>query len=221
MLNSKKEKKVEWNNPDLNRYLDDHCDPQKDYLTEIERDTYLNTVLPRMLSGNIQGRFLSLLSKLVNPKTVLEIGTFTGYSALCLAEGLGEGGKVISLEVNLELKKRVEANLAKSDLGKKVEVVWKSALDYLKDFDGEIDLVFIDADKVNYPNYLNLCLPKLRKGGLLIADNVLWSGKVLDEKENDEDTKALKEFNEKLKSEDSLEKIMIPLRDGVYLGLKK
>jgi len=212
---------VEWNNKDLNEYLDEHCDPQPEHLGKIERDTYLNTVLPRMLSGNLQGRFLSLLSKMIHPKRVLEIGTFTGYSALCLAEGLQEGGEVVSFENNLELKTRLERNLSLSPLGKKVKVQWGNAIEGIRKMEPGIDLIFIDADKVNYPNYFKICLPLLRQGGLMIADNVLWSGKVFDEKEKDEDTLALKQFNELFTNEKSLQKIMVPLRDGLFLGLKK
>jgi predicted O-methyltransferase YrrM len=211
---------VEWNNKDLNHYLDEHCDPQPEHLAKIERDTYLNTVLPRMLSGNIQGRFLSLLSKMIKPKRVLEIGTFTGYSALCLAEGLAEGGKVISIENNLELKSRLEKNLSLSPLGKKVEVLWANAMDAIKKMEPGIDLIFIDADKVYYPNYFKICLPILRKGGLMIADNVLWSGKVFDTDEKDEATLALRQFNKLVTGEKSMQKIILPLRDGLFLGLK-
>lgn len=212
---------MEWNNQELNQYLEKNCDPQPDYLTEIERDTYLNTVLPRMLSGNNQGRFLSLLSKISKPSRVLEIGTFTGYSALCLAEGLAEGGEVISLESNPELKKRVEKNLSLSPLGKKINVLWGNAMEEIPKLKPGFDMVFIDADKVNYPNYLKLCLPLLNQGGLLIADNVLWSGKVLDPNEKDEDTMALKEFNRLVTEKEGLQKIMIPLRDGIFIALKK
>ncbi len=212
---------MEWNDQELNRYLEENCDPQPEHLLQIERDTYLNTVLPRMLSGNNQGRFLSLLSKLISPKRVLEIGTFTGYSALCLAEGLAEGGKVITLENNPELKTRVEKNLSLSPLGERIEVVWESALDYIPTLEPGLDMVFIDADKVNYPNYFKLCLPLLKQNGLMIADNVLWSGKVMDPKEKDEDTRALREFNKLVSGEKSLQKIMLPLRDGIFLALKK
>ena len=177
-----------------------------------------------MLSGHVQGRLLSMFSHLVRPKLVLDVGTFTAYSALCLAEGLAHGGKVITLEIDHELERSIRAHIAASPYEAVIEPVFKDALQWLKEqVFLKPDLVYLDADKRRYPEYLEVLLPMMQPGALLIADNTLWSGKVLDEKEveHDEDTRVIDEFNKKLAATSNLDMLMLPLRDGMSVVRKR
>lgn len=204
----------------LNQYTENHTQEESPVLTKLNRETWTKMVQPRMLSGHLQGRVLSMLSHMVRPKRILEIGTFTGYSALCLAEGLTAGGKLTTIDVNEEFEEIVRRYVKEAGMEDRIEMLIGNAMDLIAGVDGEIDLVFIDADKENYSNYFDLVIDKVRKGGIIIADNVLWSGKVLDEK-TDAETQALKDYNEKIQADDRVENVLFPIRDGLMICRKK
>ena len=202
-------------------YVIQNSQKEPKLLTELTRATHLKVLQPRMLSGPLQGRFLSLLSKLLRPKRILEVGTFTGYATLCLAEGLPEDGVIHTLDKNEELLDFQRSFFDQSPWGKQIFQHCGDAMEVLPRLNGNYDMVFLDADKKNYLNYLELILPQLNKGGLLISDNVLWSGKVLEEtNKNDRDTAVLKEFNKVIAEHASLETVLLPLRDGLTLSRK-
>ncbi len=184
-------------------------------LNDIERRTNLNVLQPQMLSGYLQGQFLAMISKMVSPENILEIGTFTGYSAICLAQGLSENGKLITIEVNEELKTTIESNIRSANLESKIELRMGDASKIIQSYDFQFDLIFIDADKTNYPLYYEMCLPKLKTGGIMLIDNMLWSGKVLDESIKDKKTLAIHQLNQKIQSDDRVENMLLPLRDGI------
>jgi predicted O-methyltransferase YrrM len=207
---------------DLQHYLDMHTDAEPALLAAIDRDTHLNVMLPRMLSGHFQGRFLSMLSKVIAPKNILEIGTYTGYSALCLAEGLSKDGKLISIDVNEELEDKILGHWKQSDYYKQLELKIGKASDLIPVLEMDFfDLVFIDADKKNYSLYYDLVIDRVPSGGVILADNVLWSGKVYEEDENDKDTVGMRLFNDKVAQDNRVEKIILPIRDGVFMIRKK
>jgi|SRR5665213_2269551 len=188
------------------------------HLQKLSRETNLKTYMPRMLSGHLQGRILSLFSKMLQPKLIVEVGTFTGYSASCLSEGLVENGKLITFELNDEMASIAKKHFENSGLDKKIEIRIGNAVELLKKIDDEIDLIFIDADKENYLTYWEILFPKLRSGGILIADNVLWSGKVLDEEKNqDDETRGLISFTKKVMSEKNCDRVLFPVRDGLLV----
>jgi caffeoyl-CoA O-methyltransferase len=205
---------------DLAAYVLAHTSDEPDSLKAINRDTHANVLKPRMLSGNVQGRFLSLVSKLMQPKTILEIGTYTGYSALCLAEGLAPEGKLITIDINEELENRVRSYFQQAQLADRIDYRIGNALDILPRLTDTFDLVFIDADKENYLLYYNLVFDKVRSGGLILADNVLWSGKIT-ELNADKDTRALQIFNDTVVADVRVECMLLPLRDGIMMARKK
>jgi predicted O-methyltransferase YrrM len=200
----------------LLHYCEAHSEPESDLLKKLNRETHLKVTSPRMLSGHLQGRFLSFLAGLSQAKNILEIGTYTGYSALCLAEGLVEGGKIITIDPNVETnffaKKFIEASPFK-DL---IHLIEGQAKDIIPTLNQTFDLVFIDADKKSYSLYFDLCIDKVRKGGLIIADNVLWSGKVIGD-HNDAETLAIKAFNDTTANDPRVKPLMLPLRDGLHI----
>jgi predicted O-methyltransferase YrrM len=202
-------------------YANAHSTVASSLLQRIERETHLEVLQPRMLSGPFQGRLLSLISKLVQPKRILEIGTYTGYSALCLAEGLTKEGKLITLDVNEELHKRVQGYFNASDYSEHIDYRIGDALDLVPALNETWDLVFIDADKKNYVNYYDLVVDRVRSGGLILADNVLWSGKVIDEKAQDKETVLLRQYNERINRDERVENILLPIRDGIMVARKK
>jgi predicted O-methyltransferase YrrM len=209
-------------------YIEQHTSPESDILKQITRSTYLEVINPRMLSGHVQGRVLSMLSQMIQPKRILELGTFTGYSALCLAEGLTEDGLLITLEHNDEMEDAIRRNIALSPLEKKVELVITDAKQWLQHYcqsistDSLFDLVFIDADKKEYCDYLDLVLPLLRKGGWILADNTLWDGHIIDTAyDKDKQTIAMRAFNDKVAQDPNLDKVILPLRDGLTIIRKK
>ena len=207
---------------DLQHYLDFHTDEESELLASIDRDTHLHVMLPRMLSGHFQGRCLSMLSKLIAPKTILEIGTYTGYSALCLAEGLSKDGKLISIDVNEELEPRVMKHWKQSERHTQMELQIGDATALIPALDMKsFDLVFIDADKKNYGLYYDLVIDRVPSGGVILADNVLWSGKVYEKEAQDKDTVSMRLFNEKITQDQRVEKIILPIRDGVFMIRKK
>ena len=207
----------------LLHYAEDHTSPEIPLLKELNRDTYTNVLAPRMLSGHLQGRLLSLFSKLTRPKAILEIGTYTGYSALCLAEGLTTDGVLHTIDINEELETRITAYFNQSPFADQLHFHIGNALDIVPTLDEKFDLVFIDADKENYSAYYELIIDHLPSGALVLADNVLWSGKVLDEEacKHDLDTQALDAFNNLVQADDRVENILLPVRDGIMVVRKK
>ncbi len=210
-----------WTMP-LTEYIELHSSPENEALQLITHRTHLRVINPRMLSGHVQGRVLSMISQMIQPKHILELGTFTGYSALCLAEGLHEEGRLITLEHNDEMEDFIRENLALSPLGKKINLVITDAKEYLSTFNAaettQFDLVFIDADKKEYCDYLDLVLPLMRKGGWILADNTLWDGHIIDPAyDKDRQTVALRAFNDKVAQDPRLEKVILPLRDGLTI----
>ena len=201
---------------DLQAYIDTHTSEEPTLLKKINRETNAQVLMSRMLSGHVQGRFLSMISKLMKPKHILEIGTYTGYSALCLAEGLQAGGKLITLDINEELENRVRGYFKESDFSGQIDYRIGDARKIILTLNETFELVFIDADKENYSLYFDLVIDKVSSGGLILADNVLWSGKVIDSKP-DKDTKAIIEFNKKIQNDPRVENLLMPLRDGVMM----
>ncbi len=202
-------------------YVVAHSQEEPPLLADLTRQTHLKVLQPRMLSGPLQGRFLSVLTKLLQPKKILEVGTFTGYATLCLAEGLPKDGLIDTLDKNEELVDFQRSFFDRSPWGKQIHQHCGDAIEIIPTLEGEYDFVFLDADKKNYLNYLELLFPKIKPGGLLLSDNVLWSGKVLEEtQKNDRDTAVLKEFNQKLATHPNFETVLLPLRDGLTLSRK-
>lgn len=202
--------------PELEKYAEQHTSPETELLAAINRDTHAHVLMPRMLSGHLQGRVLAMISRMIRPKAILELGTFTGYSAICFAEGLAEGGKLITIDKNAELEDRVRKNFDAAGLTDIIDYRIGNAADIIPSLDISFDLVFIDADKENYANYYDMLIDKLNLNGFILADNVLWSGKVLEEK-GDKDTEALKAFNRKITGDPRVENVLLPIRDGIML----
>lgn len=186
-------------------------------LQELDRETHAMILQPRMLSGHLQGRFLSFFAKVCRPSTILEIGTFTGYSALCLAEGLNPDGRLITIDINEELETFTRSFFNRSEYKNQIDYRIADAKDELMKIDGPFDMVFIDADKRNYGLYYDLIIDKMSPGGVILVDNVLWSGKIVDENARDKSTQALKDFNQKCLDDQRVDKMLLPLRDGLYM----
>lgn len=203
-------------NKELQVYAEQHTTPESETLKFINRDTCAHVMMFRMLSGHLQGRFLSMISNMINPKRILEIGTYTGYSAICLAEGLQADGKIITVDINDELETRVRKYLSGSPLQSKIDYRIGDASNIIPTLNETFDLVFIDADKESYSNYFDLVFDKVRIGGFIISDNVLRDGKVLDEK-TDKDTQAIQEFNRKIQEDKRVENVLLTVRDGIML----
>lgn len=205
---------------DLSQLLLQFCEPESALLQRIDRETNLKVLMPRMLSGHYQGRVLSMLSKLVNPGRILEIGTFTGYATLCLAEGLADDGILYTLDINEELEDRVRGYFEEAGYTGSIQYILGDATKSLSKIDETFDLVFIDADKKNNGTYYDLVFDRLRPGGLIIVDNVLWSGKVLTNQQ-DKDTRNISAFNDKIAADLRVEKLILPVRDGLFIIRKK
>ncbi len=203
----------------LDDYIVEHSQKEPSLLKELTRETYQKILQPRMLSGHYQGRVLSMISKLVSPKNILEIGTYTGYSALCLAEGMQKNGSLHTIDINEELIDFQRKYFNKSAYGKSIHQHLGSAIDIIPKLNIKFDLVFIDADKPNYINYFNLIINKMNPGGIILSDNVLWSGKII-EKINlkDESTKVLLEYNKLLNEDPRIETVLLPIRDGLTVS---
>jgi len=204
---------------ELEDYIEQHSEKEPDLLAALNKETYQKILLPRMLSGHFQGRVLSMLSKLIRPVNILEIGTFTGYAALCLCEGMQENGQLHTIDIKEELETIQRKYFDKSPWGNQIFQHLGEAIAIIPTLEIKFDLVFIDADKENYLNYFELILPKMNKGGIILSDNVLWSGKVLEPlQKNDLSTKVLLEYNELLKNDPRVETVLLPIRDGLTVS---
>ncbi|HIP31731.1 MAG TPA: methyltransferase domain-containing protein [Crocinitomicaceae bacterium] len=206
----------------LDDYVCAHTENEPDVLYQLNRETHINILRPRMLSGHFQGRVLSMLSHMIQPKNVLEIGTYTGYSALCFAEGLAENGKITTIDKNEELEDLVNEYIEKAGYNEQIKCIIGNAMEIIPTMKEEFDLVFIDADKSNYVNYYHLVFDKVAKGGYIIVDNVLWSGKVIEEvAKDDKDTAVLIELNQLIHNDERVQEVLLPIRDGLMIVRKK
>ena len=209
---------------ELNAYAEAHTSPESEVLRRLNRETHVQVLAPRMLSGHLQGRLLSMISHMVRPRRILELGTFTGYSALCLAEGLAPDGELHTVEQNPELEDRIRRYVAEAGLANRIHLHIGQALDLLPSLQETWDLVFIDADKINNDAYYELVLPQVRPGGFIMIDNVLWSGKALPSypvKPADKDAHAVRAFNDKVQQDDRVENVLLPVRDGILVVRKR
>lgn len=212
---------MEFISQELDDYVCNHTEDEPVLLYNLNRRTNLEVLRPRMLSGHFQGRVLSMFSHMISPEKVLEIGTYTGYSALCLAEGVKEGGKVITIDINEELEDLIREYIFNSDYSEKVDFIVGDAMQIIPSLNHEFDMVFIDADKQNYSNYYDLVFDKVKKGGYIISDNVLWSGKVVEKyDETDRNTQLLIEFNKKIQDDPRVQNVLFPIRDGLMVARK-
>lgn len=208
--------------PKLDDYTGAHTTGESEMLYDLNRKTHMKVLNPRMLSGHFQGRLLSMIAHMIRPQRILEIGTYTGYSALCFAEGLAEGGKITTIDINEELEEFVRGYIEKAGMEDKIEYILGDAMKLIPEMNEAFDLIFIDADKENYCNYYDLVFDKVRPGGYILADNVLWSGKVVGEYEiADRDTRILMDYNAKVQNDPRVENILLPIRDGLMLARKK
>jgi predicted O-methyltransferase YrrM len=205
----------------LDQYVCAHSENEPEILADLNRRTHVSVIQPRMLSGHYQGRVLSMLSHMIQPEKVLEIGTYTGYSALCLAEGLKEKGHLTTIDVNEELEDFVASYIEKAGMGDRITQLIGDAIDIIPTLDEQFDIVFIDADKKNYCNYYDLVFEKVKSGGYIIADNVLWSGKVLEDYDSlDRETKILMDYNRKIHEDERVHEVLLPIRDGIMIARK-
>ncbi len=211
---------MEFIDPLLDKYVCENTANECELLKKINRETHLEVLQSRMLSGHFQGRVLSMFSKMIQPKRILEIGTYTGYSALCLAEGLVPNGKLITIDINEELEERVRGYFAESEYSSQIDYKIGAAMDLIPTLNEKWDIVFIDADKDNYIKYYHLVFPMVKIGGYIIADNVLWSGKVIDSTKNDKDTQLLREYNLMNHEDERVEEVLFPIRDGLMVARK-
>lgn len=206
----------------LDEYILAHSDEEGALLSALNRDAYVNLLRPRMLSGHLQGRILKMFCRMLRPHRILEIGTYTGYATLCMAEGLEDGALIHTLEINDEMEDFILKYLSLSPHREKVKLHFGDALEIIPSLGETFDMVFIDADKRLYPEYFDLVFPLVRPGGLILADNTLWDGKVLEEpRQSDRQTIGILEFNEKMKADPRIEKVILPLRDGLTMIWKK
>ena len=204
--------------PEIEAYCEAHTTGETPLLHRLYRETHLQTINPRMASGQLQGQFLSLISKMIRPRRILEIGTFTGYSAICLAEGLREEGMLLTIEINEEYEERIRRYISESPDNQKIAVHIGDAKAVIPSLHEEWDLVFIDAEKTDYQDYYDLVLPRVRKGGFLLIDNALWNSKVIQEvRFNDKDTQAILAFNEKVQQDPRVRNLLLPFRDGIMM----
>lgn len=208
-------------NRSLEKYISDHTTAEDPLLQDLYRQTHLRFVNPNMVSGHLQGKLLEFISRMIRPEYILEIGTFTGYSAICLARGLRKGGKLITIEINDELSSFSGSYFKRAGLDTNIEQLTGNALDIIPGLDYTFDLVFIDGDKREYNKYFSLITGKVRQGGFILADNVLWGGQILDKSTGDPQTKGIIEFNEMITADESVENLILPVRDGLMIMRKK
>ena len=206
---------------DINEYIEDHTEKEPELLSDLRRATHLRMLRPRMMSGNIQGQFLKMLCQMTKAQNILEIGTYTGYAAITMASGLGEGAKLYTIDINDEIEDFTQSYIKRSGLDKTINFYIGDALDIMPKLDVVFDLVFIDADKRHYVEYYNSVFDKVKHNGIIVADDVLWDGKVLDENSKDAQTRGIKNFNDMIKNDDRVEKLILPLRHGLFLIRKK
>ena len=206
--------------PEIEKYIEAHTTGESDVLQQLNRKTQTDVLMPQMLSGKVQGQFLKFISQMLQPERVLEIGTFTGYAAICLAEGLTENGKLFTIDINEELEAIVKTHVEKAGLQNKIIQIIGNAAQEIQQLNETFDLVFIDADKQNYGLYFDLVIDKVRTGGIILADNVLWSGKIIQE-QKDKDTQKLAEFNDKVQQDNRVENVIVSIRDGIMMIRKK
>ena len=207
---------------EINEYAEAHSKPESDLLARLNRETHTKILAPRMLSGHLQGRILAMLAKMTQPKNILEIGTYTGYSAICLAEGLAPDGKIYTIDINEELEDIARKYFEEAGIASQVDFRIGNALEIIPSLETTFDLVFIDADKINYAHYFDMVIDKTAQNGIIIADNVLWSGKVAKEiSKQDKDTLAIDHFNKKVHADDRVENVLFPVRDGLMILRKK
>lgn len=205
----------------IEQFVEAHTRPESEVLKQLNRETYAKVLMPRMLSGHVQGQILRMLSLMIKPMNILEVGTFTGYSGICLSEGLQEGGKLITIDINVELEEMVRKYFKLAAVENKIDYRIGNAMQIIPPLNEKFDLVFIDADKENYSNYYDLMFDKVNTGGYIIADNVLWSGKVTEPKEKmDKDTKAIVAYSEKIHADNRVENVLFPVRDGLLVARK-
>lgn len=207
--------------PEMDRYLENHASDEPEILRKLRRETYQKTTQPHMISGYQQGRLLSIISKMLKPEKILEIGTFTGYATLCMAEGLSENGKITTLDVNEDLAYLPRKYFAESEFSAKIDFKIQNAKNFLTETDEVFDLIFIDADKESYTEYFRLLKDKTKSGSVILFDNVLWYGKVLEENPKQKSTQIIKDLNEQIARDSDFENLILPLRDGVNLLRKK
>ncbi|REC43930.1 O-methyltransferase [Chryseobacterium sp. 5_R23647] len=208
-------------NPEMDRYLENHVSSEPEILKKLRRETFQKTTQPHMISGYQQGRLLTIISKMLNPKNVLEIGTFTGYATLCLAEGLSSDGKITTLDVNEDLAYLPRKYFSESKFSNQIDFKIQDAKEFLRNTDEVFDLIFIDADKENYAEYFRLIKPKTKSGSVILFDNVLWYGKVLEENPKQRSTQVIKELNDLAAKDEDFENLILPLRDGVNFLRRK
>jgi len=207
--------------PEMDRYLENHASSEPDILKRLRKETFQKTTQPHMISGYLQGRLLAIISKMLQPKNILEIGTFTGYATLCLTEGLAKEGKISTIDVNEELAYLPKKYFQESEFSAQIDFQLKDAKDFLKKTDEFFDLVFIDADKENYPEYFHLIKSRVKSGAVIMFDNVLWYGKVLEENSKQKSTQKIQELNDLVAKDEDFENLILPLRDGINLIRKK
>ena len=207
--------------PEMDRYLENHTSVEPEILKRLRKETFQKTTQPHMISGYLQGRLLAILSKMMNPKNILEIGTFTGYATLCLAEGLSSAGKITTLDINEELAYLPRKYFQESEYSGQIDFQLKDAKAFLKETEEFFDFVFIDADKENYVEYFNLIKPRIKSGAVVLFDNVLWYGKVLEENPKQKSTQIIQELNDLIAKDEDFENLILPLRDGLHLSRKK
>ena len=207
-------------NKKLSDYIHSHCETENELLFELNRETHEKVLNPRMLSGHLQGKFLQLFSTLIKPKNILEIGTYTGYSAICLAKGLKQDGMLYTIDINEELEDFAKKYFTKSGLSNQITQIIGNALDIIPTLNQSFDLIFIDADKENYCAYYDLIFDKLNTGGYIIADNVLWGGKVLENENIDKETLGIQNYNKKAHKDPRVKNILLPIRDGLMICKK-
>ena len=202
----------------LEEYIEAHTTAHDAVLLELYRQTYLHEMNPRMMSGPVQGKFLQFLCQMLKPQRVLEIGTYTGYAAICIAHGLPDDGRLVTIEANKEYEDTLRHYFTKAQVSKKIDLIFGDAKAIIPALDETFDLVFIDADKASYPLYYNMVMEKVRLGGFILADNVLWDGKVLDAQTKEHDTQALITFNDRVQNDPRVENVLLPIRDGLMMA---
>lgn len=212
---------MEFLEKELQKYVENHTSEASGLLHKINRETHLQVLKPRMISGHLQGRVLAMLSHMIRPEFILEIGTYTGYSALCLAEGLKPSGQLITIDVNDELEARVNGYFDESKYRSNIKMIIGNALQLVPTLNYNWDMIFIDADKESYATYFDLTINQLKPGGFMLIDNVLWSGKVFDENKNDKTTVSVRAFNQKIQDDDRVDNVLFPIRDGLMILRKK